>query len=101
MGNGYRLLSQKEMERRDKKVVELYQQGISPSNIRLRFGKGIDVFVILRKHGIEPSQKSRGIAVMGNKTQDMLKKLAEMPEEELDKALKEAERKRESKDKER
>ena len=36
---------------------------------------------------------------MSNKTQDMLKKLAEMPERKLTKALKGVEQKRDSKDK--
>ena len=57
MSGGYRLLSEEEREKRDKKIVELYQQGLSSANIRLRFGKGVDIFKILRKHGVEPNRR--------------------------------------------
>lgn len=47
-----RWLSRAERAARDKKIVELYQQGVSAVNLRLRFG-GVDVFRILRREGIE------------------------------------------------
>ena len=55
---GYRLSSRKEREERDRKVVELYQQGISPANIRIRFGN-IDVYKILKKYGVRSDQMAK------------------------------------------
>ena len=47
-----RWLPKKERDKRDKKVVELYQQGVSQQNIHLRFGE-VDITSILRKYGLQ------------------------------------------------
>lgn len=49
-------LDAKRREARDEKIIELYQLGVTPINIKLRFGS-VDIHKILRKHGIEPNQK--------------------------------------------
>jgi len=51
-----RWLPKEEREKRDKKIVELYQQGISTQSISARFGQ-VDIYSTLRRHGIEPSQR--------------------------------------------
>ena len=56
-----RWLSRTEREARDKKIIELYHQGVTKQNIRLQFGKGVDIFEILRKHGIEPYRRTERI----------------------------------------
>lgn len=56
-----RWLSKAEREARDRKIIELYQQGVSARNLRLRFGWGLNVSEILRKHGIEAYQRAERI----------------------------------------
>ena len=56
-----RWLPRAEREARDKKIVELYHQGVTKQNIQLQFGKGVDIFRILRNHGIEPYRRTERI----------------------------------------
>ena len=55
-----RWISRAERAARDKKIIELYQQGVTPANLRLRFA-GVDVFRLLRREGIEANQRGKSI----------------------------------------
>lgn len=52
-----RWLPKEERDKRDAKIVELYQQGVSPQSISARFGQ-VDIYSTLRKHGIEAKQRT-------------------------------------------
>ena len=52
-------LNKKQRQERDSKVIELYQQGITPANIQLRFGN-IDIYRILKRNGIKSLHRKIG-----------------------------------------
>ena len=46
------------MSELDKKIIELYQQGVTVANLIIRFGN-IGICKILRDNGIEPNQRAK------------------------------------------
>jgi len=52
-----RWLPKEEREKRDKKIIELYQQGVSYQAIFLRFG--VNVGDLLKRRGMEVNRRSK------------------------------------------
>lgn len=55
-----RWLPVNERRKRDKKIVKLYQQGVSSVGLRIRF-PSVNPFQILRKYGVEPNRRPGSI----------------------------------------